>query len=98
MRMLSRALIGGALLWSHPVWADNTYPIAGSQPAERPVGAPVITEVSHDGAWYRQALTGVSRPYPNSLKFLENQGNWYTPFNHPGMPDGYDIRGWHHHQ
>ena len=95
MRMLTGALFGGALLLSQPSWADNAYPIAGIQPAERPASAPVIAEVHRDGAWYQQALTGVSRPYPNSLKFLENQGNWHTPFNHPGMPDGYDIRGWH---
>ena len=95
MRMHTCALIAGALLSSHPVWAGNAYPIAGTQPNARPVGAPVITEVHHDGAWYTQALTGINRPYPNSLKFLENQGNWYTPFNHPGKPDGYDIRGWY---
>ena len=29
--------------------------------------------------------------------FLEDQGNWYTPFNHPGMTGRYDIRGWHRH-
>ncbi len=48
-----------------------------------------------DGDWYREALTGVERPYPYSLKFLEDQGAWYTPFNRPGMTGRYDIRHWH---
>lgn len=71
------------------------YPMAGISPWERPVGAPVITTVDHPGTWYTRALHGVSRPYPYSLRFLEDQGNWYTPFNRPGMPGRYDIRGWH---
>ena len=71
------------------------YPIAGLHPDQRPAGAPVITSVHKDGAWYRRALTGVIPPYPASLHFLENQGNWYTPFIHPGMSAPYDLRGWH---
>lgn len=73
---------------------EITY-IAGTNPAERPATAPVITEVHKDGAWYTHALTGVDQPYPSSLHFLENQGNWFTPFTHPGMAAPYDIRGWH---
>ena len=76
-----------------PVAAEN--PIAGTNPSQRPVGAPEITEVDHPGSWYTTALHGVSQPYPRSLRFLEDQGNWYTPFNRPGMPGWYDIRGWH---
>jgi len=68
--------------------------IAGVDPSQRPVAAPAITTVDHPGAWYTTSLLGVSQPYPNSLRFLEDQGNWYTPFNHPGMPGRYDIRGW----
>lgn len=71
------------------------YPIAGVEPYQRPVGAPVIQAVDKSGGWYSRALTGVSQPYPNSLRFLEDQGNWYTPFNRPGMRGRYDIRGWH---
>ncbi len=71
------------------------YPIAGVTPYQRPEGAPTIEVVNKDGEWYRRALTGIERPYPYSLKFLENQGNWHTPFNHPGMPGRYDIRGWY---
>lgn len=71
------------------------YPIAGTAPSQRPVNAPVISAVVHPGVWYTAALHGVSRPYPHSLRFLENQGNWHTPFNRPGFRGRYDIRGWH---
>jgi len=71
------------------------YPIAGTTPSERPAGAPTITTVEKDQAWYAHALSGVTKPYPPSLSFLEDQGNWHTPFNRPGMPAPYDIRGWH---
>jgi hypothetical protein len=75
--------------------ASADYPIAGVEPWQRPQGAPVITSVERDAAWYARALHGISRPYPASLRFLEDQGNWNTPFIHPGMPGPYDIRGWH---
>lgn len=71
------------------------YPIAGLTPDQRPSGAPTITTVHKDAAWYKHALTGISRPYPVSLRFLEDQGNWYTPFIHPGKTGPYDIRGWY---
>jgi hypothetical protein len=74
--------------------ASAEYPIAGVNPDQRPAGAPVITQVQKPKGWYSQALTGVSRPYPPSLRFLEDQGNWYTPFNRPGVAAPYDIRGW----
>jgi len=70
-------------------------PIAGLAPQQRPAGAPVITSYEKNGAWYRQALHGISEPYPASLRFLEDQGPWHTPFNVPGMTGPYDIRGWH---
>ena len=72
--------------------------IAGVNPSERPAGAPVVTTYEKDGAWYQQALTGISAPYPYSLRFLESQGAWFTPFIHPGMTGPYDIRGWHRAQ
>lgn len=74
---------------------EGSYPIAGTQPFQRPAGAPVIREVQKPDGWYTRALTGISRPYPPSLRFLEDQGNWYTPFDHPGMHGRYDIRGWY---
>ncbi len=73
----------------------GSYPIAGIHPSERPAGAPVIQKVEKNAAWYRHALHGVQAPYPASLRFLEDEGNWYTPFNHPGMSGPYDIRHWH---
>ena len=84
--------IAGHLLTSSPAYSQH---ISGVDPATRPKGAPVITEFSKDGDWYARALTGVAAPYPTSLKFLEDQGAWFTPFTHPGMPGPYDIRGWH---
>lgn len=75
--------------------ATAAYPIAGVNPDQRPQGAPVIEYVNHDKAWYQHSLTGINPPYPRSLYFLDNQGDWYTPFNRPGMLGRYDIRGWH---
>ena len=77
------------------VSAEAAYPVAGVLPDRRPEGAPVILQAHKENGWYTRALTGISKPYPVSLKFLEDQGNWYTPFNHPGMSGRYDIRGWH---
>lgn len=82
-------------LGSANVQAEDIAYIAGTHPAERPAAAPTITEVQHDADWYTTALTGVGQPYPASLHFLENQGNWFSPFTHPGMTGRYDIRGWH---
>lgn len=69
--------------------------IAGTRPDQRPAGAPTITKVTKGADWYGKALKGVQKPYPYSLHFLENQGNWFNPFIHPGMNGPYDIRGWH---
>ena len=90
------ALIAGYLTWGlgSQAYADG-YPIAGTNPSQRPQGAPKIEEVIKPEGWYSRALTGISQPYPSSLRFLEDQGNWYTPFNRPGMPGRYDIRGWY---
>lgn len=80
-------------------WATMTmaqsYPVAGLAPAERSAGAPVVTELTKDADWYARALTGVESPYPASLRFLEDQGAWHTPFLRPGMTGPYDIRRWH---
>ena len=70
-------------------------PVAGTQPHARPAGAPQITTVARDQAWLQRATHGISQPLPPSLRWLDDQGNWYTPFNRPGMPPPYDIRGWH---
>jgi len=75
--------------------AVSDYPIAGVTPWQRPQGAPVREWVQHDVTWYEKALTGINRPYARSLYFLDNQGNWYTPFSRPGMLPPYDLRSWH---
>ena len=72
-----------------PAW------VAGVEPDQRPAGAPVIRQMTKDSDWYSRALTGLSRPYPESFKFLEDQEAWYTPFTRPGMTGPYDLRGWH---
>ncbi len=87
------AVVPALMVIGATAWAD--YPVAGVEPWHRPTGAPEITRVHHDAKWYAHALHGVSQPYPASLRFLENQGNWYTPFNRPGMLPPYDIRGWY---
>lgn len=89
------AIVGAGWGWGTTASAEDRFPIAGTQPYARPVGAPVILEVQREPGWYTRALTGISQPYPASLRFLEDQGNWYTPFIHPGMTGRYDIRGWH---
>ena len=98
MRKVQRTLLAtylvSALLWvvTGPAAA---YPVAGVEPSQRPADAPVIRELEKGEAWYRRAVFGISTPYPSSLRFLDQQGAWHTPFNHPGMTAPYDIRGWH---
>ena len=69
--------------------------VAGLAPYERPVGAPVILVFAPGNDWQSRALTGISEPRPTSINFLNDQGAWYTPFIHPGMPGYYDLRRWH---
>lgn len=88
-------LVAGCLLITQVSTVTADYPVAGVEPSLRPAGAPSTKYVKHDKAWYRHALTGVVKPYPRSLYFLDNQGYWHTPFINPGMPGRYDIRGWH---
>jgi len=75
--------------------AEYIPPVAGTQPSQRPAGAPVVTTVEKDGNWYKTAETGLQPPFSHSFNFLVPQGNWYNPFNRPGMTGPYDIRGWH---
>lgn len=90
--LFTLALVGLAQPWA---MADDEGFVAGVEPSRRPDGAPKQTVVVKDAAWYRHALTGISQPYPASLRFLEDQGNWYSPFLRPGMTGPYDIRNWH---
>ena len=92
---ISGFVVLSALAFLSAAGASADYPVAGVQPDRRPEGAPRITGIDRNQDWYAHALRGVSQPYPKSLYFLEHQGNWYTPFNRPGMPGVYDIRGLH---
>ena len=69
--------------------------IAGLNPSERPKAAQVIADYEKNGAWYATALRGVEKPYPLSLRFLLDQGAWFTPFTRPGSTGPYDIRQLH---
>ena len=93
---LPKALACGAVLYCASTGVLQAEPqlIAGTMPWQRP-DAPVVTEVVKPEGWYGRALTGIEPPFPASLRFLEDQGNWFTPFIHPGMLPPYDIRGWH---
>lgn len=76
------------------VAADPAF-VAGTTPDRRPEGAPVASTKGLSEKQREVALKGVSQPYPPSLKWLDDQGHWYTPFSHPGMPGPYDIRNLH---
>jgi hypothetical protein len=95
MKRLPKGLLATLLLPMVVAVAVADYPIAGAHRFERPHAAPQIMTFDRPNGWFSTALHGVSRPYPNSLRFLEDQANWHTPFNRPGMPGRYDIRGWH---
>lgn len=92
---LQLSLIISAIFVAGAATAQDAAPfIAGTAPSQRPDAA-VITQVDHGPEWFEQALTGVSEPYPESLHWLDDQGEWFNPFIHPGMTGPYDIRGWH---
>lgn len=69
--------------------------VAGLAPYQRPANTPTVKQFAAGAEWRKHALTGVSEPIPASLGFLDDQGAWYTPFTHPGMPGPYDLRQWH---
>ena len=83
-----------AILLAGSALAEPASPVAGLQPDRRPPGAPVIASFAPSAAWQAQALKGIAPPQAG-LDFLGDQGAWYTPFTHPGMPGRYDIRGLH---
>jgi len=94
---VSAVALGLAMIGAVAQAADaSSYPIAGLTPNHRPLGAPAITTVKKDAAWYERALKGIDAPYPASVeKTVKDQGNWYSPFTLPGMSGKYDIRHWH---
>lgn len=82
-----------ALCLSPLAAAADTAPVAGLAPWQRPEQAPRLTAATPLDK--KLALHGVAEPLPPSLKFLDDQGGWFNPFIHPGMPGPYDLRGWH---
>lgn len=94
--MCKKSLIAAAITFalSGHGFAQDAF-IAGVDVSKRPGTAPVVSKVKKGSGWYAGALHGVVKPFPYSLHFLENQGNWFNPFIHPGMTGPYDIRGWH---
>ena len=83
---LALALAGAAFAQTPPPF------VAGLDPAVRPAGAPVVASFEQTPAWKAQALKGIDPPHVG-LRFLDDQGAWYTPFNHPNQKGPYDIRG-----
>ena len=69
--------------------------VGGRLPNQRPEKAPKLTVAEKDADWYAKATRGLPEPHPESLRFLEDQGNWFNPFTRPGMTGPYDIRNWH---
>lgn len=93
LRWASGAVAAFAVISS--AYAQTAPYIAGMQPDQRPAGAPATTEYAKPADWLAKATHGIEKPHPSSLKFLNDQGAWYTPFTRPGMPGRYDIRHWH---
>lgn len=66
--------------------------VVGMAPDRRPGAAPRLRIVAPE----RQQQMQVGLPEKlDGLRFIRDQGNWYTPFDRPGMPPPYDLRGWH---
>lgn len=95
MRAYTRVLIVACCLCLQGTIAAaaESYSTAGLRPWQRPEGAPRLT--NDPPIDKQQALRGISQPVPTSLKFLDDQGGWFTPFTRPGMTGPYDLRGWH---
>lgn len=96
MNSMKRRLALMVVLCLPHAWAlaEEDY-IAGSAPDTRPAHAPKQAQYNKSSEWYCRALTGIAQPYPFSLRFLEDQGGWYSPFIVAGMTGPYDIRNWH---
>lgn len=65
-------------------------PLGGTTPDRRPEGAPKVLAAPE-----RTRKPAGIPPDLSGLGFVRDQGNWYTPFDRPGMPPPYDLRGWH---
>lgn len=88
------SLLAMASIVNSPAAAADEF-VAGTTPDRRPQNAPRITTLEHTPAMRAQSLRGISKPIPPSLRFVDDQGGWYTPFTRPNMPGRYDIRNLH---
>jgi nitrate/TMAO reductase-like tetraheme cytochrome c subunit len=95
--ILRGGLLAIGLLTSLPGWSvgAEAAPIAGLVPDARPAGAPIIKSVTRTPEQTAKITSGIDRPLPMGIDFLQNQGAWYTPFANRGMVSYYDLRGWH---
>lgn len=89
---LLACLIGSGGSLAQPV---PRYPLAGVTPDQRPNGAPVVREFVKPAGWEQRFTRGIEGPLPTSLRWIADQGAWFTPFDRPGTPGPYDLRGWH---
>lgn len=94
MRASFPGALAALMLICGQIMAEEDF-IAGGTPDARPAQAPRVERHVKDADWYCRALTGIARPYPASLRFLEDQGAWHNPFIVAGMTGPYDIRNWH---
>lgn len=90
---VTAALWAGLLLPGATAAADTL--VAGTTPERRPEGAPRVATAVRPPNWHASATTGIEKPHPPSLRFLNDQGSWFTPFTMRGMTGPYDIRGLH---
>lgn len=75
--------------------ATATTPVAGLQRDRRPDAAPRIAAARIDATGKARRLAGVLKPWPGNVEQIAEQGAWYSPLFHPGMPGAYDLRQWH---
>lgn len=74
---------------------DVAYAVAERTRDARPPQAPTVREFSPTPAWREKALQGIVSRGTENVRFLNEQGAWYTPFAAPGMPGPYDLRDFH---
>lgn len=92
-KIKTQVFVIGQLFLAAAAWAQAGG-VAGLQPAQRPVAAPLVERFEQSEAWKAQALKGIGEPR-SGVAFLKDQGAWYTPFNRPNLPGRYDIRQLH---
>lgn len=83
-----------ALLSAAAAQAQEIQFISGLEPDKRPASAPSV-DSKLSSAPRTGTLHGISAPHPKSLRFVRDQGTWYTPFTIPGMTGRYDLRDYH---